>query len=396
MYSKFPVFISHFQPMRPPHANTQAYGLDWLVEAHTRAEASVQKGQTGFDAERFRQQIRRYITHFGCKPDRIGSRGSALEDFCHLDWDRMRIYRLHESPEGAGMDERTRFYGEAVGRLFEALYPEGSAAPEDLIHVTCTGYVAPSGAQRLIERRGWHRTTTVTHAYHMGCYAAVPSLRMAAGFLAASHMSNGAGGSKRRADIVHTELCTLHLNPAQHTAEQLVVQSLFADGCIRYSALTEDEFAARPAPGFELLAAHEEVVPASHEAMTWQCVNWGMQIGLSRGVPGLIADALAGFMEALFARAGLSYAEAGGSAVVAVHPGGPKIIEKVQECLGLSPAQVAESKQVLFDYGNMSSATLPHVWDRIARSPAYPAGTCVASVAFGPGLSICGSLLRKV
>ena len=67
----------------------------------------------------------------------------------------------------------------------------------------------------------------MTHAYHMGCYAAMPALRIAAGFVATG---------SRRVDSSHTELCSLHLDPTDHRLEQLVVQSLFADGLIRYSA----------------------------------------------------------------------------------------------------------------------------------------------------------------
>jgi predicted naringenin-chalcone synthase len=82
-------------------------------------------------------------------------------------------------------------------------------------------------------------------------------------------------------------------------------------------------------------------------------------------------------------------------AVVAVHPGGPKIIDRVQEILELDAAQVQASRDVLFDYGNMSSATLPHIWQRIASDERVASGASVLSLAFGPGLSVCGALFRK-
>ena len=70
----------------------------------------------------------------------------------------------------------------------------------------------------------------------MGCYAAVPAVRIAAGLVATR--------LRARVDIVHTELCSLHLDPADHRIEQLVVQSLFADGLIRYSLVADER---RPA-----------------------------------------------------------------------------------------------------------------------------------------------------
>ena len=92
-------------------------------------------------------------------------------------WDGNEIYDLRRNPHGAGTAARTRLYGEIVDAYFEETYD--ARRPDDLVHVTCTGYASPSGAQQLVARRGWQ--TRVTHAYHMGCYAAVPAVRIAPG-----------------------------------------------------------------------------------------------------------------------------------------------------------------------------------------------------------------------
>jgi len=42
----------------------------------------------------------------------------------------------------------------------------------------------------------------------------------------------------------------------------------------------------------------------------------------------------------------------------------------------------------------MSSATLPHVWQAILDAPGVPGGTPVVALAFGPGLTIAGAILR--
>jgi predicted naringenin-chalcone synthase len=77
--------------------------------------------------------------------------------------------------------------------------------------------------------------------------------------------------------------------------------------------------------------------------------------------------------------------------IFAIHPGGPKIIDSVQEVLELSDNQIKESRKILFERGNMSSATLPHVWSEILGNN-YPIGTNVISFAFGPGLTLFGSV----
>ncbi len=78
-----------------------------------------------------------------------------------------------------------------------------------------------------------------------------------------------------------------------------------------------------------------------------------------------------------------------------MHPGGPRIIDRVREVLELTDAQVQTSRDVLFDCGNMSSATLPHIWQRLLEDRAVARGTPIVSLAFGPGLTMCGALLEK-
>jgi predicted naringenin-chalcone synthase len=191
-------------------------------------------------------------------------------------------------------------------------------------------------------------------------------------------------------DIVHTELCTLHLDPSDHSAEQCVVQSLFGDGFIRYSMRDSAD-----GPGLEVLALSEQILPGSADAMGWTVADFGMRMTLTRDVPDRIAGALRPFVTELFDKSGLNLSKELKNSVVAVHPGGPKIIDRVREILELDPAQVQTSRDVLFDYGNMSSATLPHIWQRIVCDERVRAGATVLSLAFGPGLSVCGGLFRK-
>jgi len=200
----------------------------------------------------------------------------------------------------------------------------------------------------------------------------------------------------RRADIIHTEMCSLHFNPIDHSPEQFVVQSLFADGHIRYS-MTIDAAAqaAINQPAFEILAVREETVPDSLADMTWGLSEFGFRMTLSRDVPSKIAAHLPDFLHRMFHQGGTCYSAAKEAAVFAIHPGGPKIIDAVQELLKLRDDQTTASRAVLFERGNMSSATLPHIWTRIVENAQIPPGTLVASLAFGPGLTVAGALLRK-
>lgn len=362
-----PSLLTGFSSTRPRFEVTQEASLVWLAEAHGRAERSP-----GFAA-----RIDRIIQRCACSPDKIARRGVSIGDLHNARWSDNVLYDVDRDPHGGDSATRTRLFGDIVDAYFAEAYASDRVAPDDLIHVTCTGYLSPSGAQKLVAQRRW--PTRVTHAYQMGCYAAIPAVRIAAGFLA----------DRRRVDIVHTELCSLHLDPSDHRIEQLVVQSLFADGLIRYSMIPDDG-----TPGLRLVAVHEQILPGSADAMSWIVGNHGMQMTLARDVPERIAAELRRFVIELFRRGGLDLGSIP-ACVFAVHPGGPKIIDGVRNVLELDDAQVHTSRDVLHDHGNMSSATLPHIWMRVLADPRIPRGTPIASLAFGPGLTICGALLEK-
>ncbi len=380
--------LGAFSARAPPYRTDQRRALDWLAEVHAESQATVDSSSR---AERavFAERMRRVVDRCACDPTRIGARGHVVADVGATDWGGLSIYDVTRHPRGKGAGARSRLFADAVNAYFEAEYAAEETPPGDLVHVTCTGYVSPSGAQRLVQSKSWGRSTRVTHAYHMGCYAAFPAIRMGVGSLCAPE-ALASSGACRRVDIVHTEIRSLHLDPSNHSVEQLVVQSLFGDGFIRYSILEGNR-----GPGLRLLALDERLVPDSSEAMSWTLSDWGMQMTLAREVPERIAAVLREFVADLYRKAGIPPGERLAETIFAVHPGGPKIIDGVRDVLELSEAQVQASREVLYAHGNMSSATLPHVWMGLLADEKTRPGTPVLSLAFGPGLTLCGALFEK-
>ena len=354
------VVLTQFHSQRPRFEASQAEALEFLAKKH--AEAAVLEKNEDLTEDRLRALFRR----FGVKPNQISKRG--LESY-EMSGDVRSILR------------RAEFFSVRASEVFEAFYAQEKQSPSHMIHTTCTGYVSPSPAQRWVTKADWALSTQVTHAYHMGCYASIPSVRMALGFV-----RNG----DARVDVVHTEMCSLHMNASLHTPEQMVVQSLFADGYMKYSAVP----AASAKEGFKVDAILERIIPNTTEDMTWVTADWGMHMTLSREVPEHIAKSLGLFVEDLVKKAGLSFDEVRDSGLFAVHPGGPRIIDSVQSLLGLKDTQVEDSKAVLYEYGNMSSATLPHVWARMLSKPSSQ--NHVISLAFGPGLTMFGAVFERV
>ena len=139
----------------------------------------------------------------------------------------------------------------------------------------------------------------------------------------------------------------------------------------------------------------EWILPDSAEDMSWVPAPWGMRMTLSREVPSKIAANLRGFVQRLAEDSGVSLSELLKNSIFAVHPGGPKIIDSVRETLELSQLQIAASEKILRARGNMSSATLPHIWKELLDQN-LPSGQKVVSLAFGPGLTMFGALFEVV
>jgi predicted naringenin-chalcone synthase len=383
--------LTDFVSRRPLHEVEQGRSLEWLVAVHAAAETTLESLDAGA-SRAFEARLRKLVERAACGPEKIAHRGHVLMDVGRTDWNELSIYDVSRHPQGKGTAARARVFERIVDAYFETEYGRVDEPPCDLIHVTCTGYASPSGAQKTVSKKGWGNETRVTHAYQMGCYAAFPASRLAAGCLqmAPSLASPHSGDGGRRVDIVHTELCSLHLDPSNHSIEQLVVQSLFADGFIRYSMREGDDV-----PGLRVLCLAEAILKGSADAMSWTVSDAGMHMTLARDVPERIAGSLRGFVADLYSRAGMSADERLRETVFAIHPGGPRIIDGVQQGLELREAQVRASREVLRDRGNMSSATLPHIWSRLVSDDDVPDGTLVLGLAFGPGLTVCGGLFRK-
>ncbi|MGZ5279451.1 MAG: 3-oxoacyl-[acyl-carrier-protein] synthase III C-terminal domain-containing protein [Pseudobdellovibrionaceae bacterium] len=352
------VTLTDFESVLPLIQMDQADLLDLSAQAHQRVLS---------EGEKSRDEIATLTKRYGVKPKQIAQR---------------RFENIHIAADQKDIYERTQFFGIRAREVMNKFYPLSSSPPDHLIHVTCTGYISPSPAQHLVHDNGWSDKTNITHAYHMGCYAALPAIRLAEGLAASKN---------HRVDIVHTEMCGLHLDSHDHSPEALVVQSLFADGHIKYSAVSD----ANGPKGFRVLTVCEKILPDSAGDMSWMPASWGMKMTLSRNVPSKISSNLKGFLEKMLRQGPFSLGDVLKNAVFAVHPGGPKIIDVVRETLELSEEQIQTSREILQSRGNMSSATLPHVWQKILQQKTAER-KLVVSLAFGPGLTVFGSLFETV
>ncbi|MET3019312.1 3-oxoacyl-[acyl-carrier-protein] synthase III C-terminal domain-containing protein [Flavobacterium hydatis] len=288
--------------------------------------------------------------------------------------------------------DRMQWFKEKMSHVFDEFYAKTDAAPENLVHVTCSGYASPSVAQEAVIKRKWE-TAQVTHSYQMGCYGAFPAIRTASSLISAS-TNNG------RVDVIHTELLSAHLNLTEFSISNTMICSLFADGFIGYSLLEEESFmnddSIKEKKGLRILASHEVIIPDSLEDMSWDLGEFNFLMTLSKRVPVFIRKNIKSFLSTLCEKAAINLEEEKYNMHFAIHPGGPKIIDYVVEEIGVFKEQASWSYEILRRQGNMSSATIPHIFNEIINDPTIKQGTKIVAVAFGPGLTATALLVEKL
>jgi predicted naringenin-chalcone synthase len=164
----------------------------------------------------------------------------------------------------------------------------------------------------------------------------------------------------------------------------MVANALFADGAAAVVAAGD-----APAGTWRVAAHGSFVIPDSADAMSWAVGNHGFSMTLSKKVPELISRNLRPWLEGWLRTLDR---DPGEIKSWAVHPGGPKILDVVEDVLELGRGALVASREVLANYGNMSSPTTLFILDRLRRERApLP---CVA-LGFGPGLAVEAALMTS-
>jgi alkylresorcinol/alkylpyrone synthase len=244
---------------------------------------------------------------------------------------------------------------------------------------SCTGYVTPGLDILLARDLGMAPDTQRLFIGHMGCYAALPGLGVLADFVRAR---------QRPAVLLCLELTTLHIQPPTTDVQQIVAHALFSDAAAAVVLLPSASGRA-PAPGgYEVVEVASVTDVATADYMTWDVTDLGFRMGLSQRVPDVLDATVAPLVAGLLDRHGLAVPDVDGWAV---HPGGPRILDVVQARLGLRPGALDASRGVLAEHGNCSSPTVLMITEALRQTgPRF-----VVALAFGPGLTIYATLLRR-
>jgi alpha-pyrone synthase len=248
-----------------------------------------------------------------------------------------------------------------VQQILEKLDP---ASITHLIVTSCTGFYAPGLDLEIQAEFGLASNLQRTNVGFMGCYAAINALKLADYIVRAEPKANVL--------LVNLELCTLHLQESTNP-EQIMAFLQFADGCAVSLVSGEPH-------GLKIGKFHAEVFESGKELIQWHVGDTGFEMILSADVP----KALGAGLESIGPKL-MSEPERKAMKLWAIHPGGRSILDAVQAKLEIPEVMMLHSRNILRDYGNMSSATVLFVLAEMLSDHSLH-GPGIA-MAFGPGLT---------
>ena len=297
---------------------------------------------------------------------------------------RYSIMSPEEVFSDLSFEERNNIYvreGIKLGaKCLETALEKANWQAQDLdyiITVSCTGIMIPSLDAYLINLLKLRQDIVRLPVTEMGCAAGVSGMIYAKNFLKAN--------PGKRAAVVAVESPTATFQLNDFSMANIVSAAIFGDGaaCVLLSSNEEDS-------GPEILAEEMYHFYDAEEMMGFKLTNTGLQMVLDVAVPETIANHFPAIIHPFLSKNGLDINDINH---LIFHPGGKKIIQIVEELFGQLGKNIDETKEVLRLYGNMSSATVLYVLERIMDKKPMP-GEKGLMLSFGPGFSAQRILLQ--
>jgi alkylresorcinol/alkylpyrone synthase len=189
--------------------------------------------------------------------------------------------------------------------------------------------------------------------------------------------------------VVAVEMNSLTFVGDDRSMDMLVSMALFSDGAaavvVRGGGAAGGDPAGRDGPvsgDVALVGRHSTLVPDTAWAMGFDVADTGLRWHLAPNVPEVASRWARVSIEAAFSTVAWSRTD---DDHALIHPGGAKVLDAVEDALGLPRHSLHWSRETMRDHGNVSSVTVLLMLERfLAARPAPGPGLITA---MGPGFA---------
>lgn len=361
-------YITAIGTANPPHRFRQSVIADFMLRAMKLNDGDGRKLKAVFRASgiEYRHSVLEdygRVKHFTFYPDTEG-----LEPFPGTQ-KRLEVFRSHGLTLSLA----------SVNDMLRAYPGVDLSAITHIVVVCCTGMYAPGLDIDLAIALKLPSTVQRTAINFMGCHAAFNAMKIADACCRSD--------ADAKVLIVCTELCSLHFQRLA-TDDNFLANALFADG----SASLLVESRTKSDLTLKIEQFHSTLSADGLSDMAWTIGDKGFEMRLSSYVPDLIGRGIGDLTSALLQKVASSIHDIG---YFAIHPGGRKILEVIEEELGITKCQNQAAYDVLRNYGNMSSVTVLFVLNQVVGQLTHTDRDArVLAIAFGPGLTLESMILK--
>jgi predicted naringenin-chalcone synthase len=246
-----------------------------------------------------------------------------------------------------------------------------------IITVSCTGIMIPSLDAYLINKLNLRQDVVRLPVTEMGCVGGVSGIIYAKNFLKAN--------PNKRAVVITVESPTATFQLDDYSMANIVSAAIFGDGaaCVLLSSY-EDEV------GPTIVDESMYHFYDKENMMGFELTNKGLKMILDIEVPDTIEAHFPAILHPFLERNQLEIKDI---EHLIFHPGGKKIVNLVEGLFSDLGKNIDDTKEVLRLYGNMSSATVLYVLERIMNNKPK-AGEKGVMLSFGPGFTAQRVLLE--
>ena len=253
-----------------------------------------------------------------------------------------------------------------------------------LIFCTTSGVDMPGADYQLTKLLGLRPSVNRFMMYQQGCFAGGTVLRLAKDL--------AENNRDARVLVICSEITAVTFRgPSESHLDSLVGQALFGDGAAALIVGADPDLAIER-PLFQLISASQTILPDSEGAIDGHLRKVGLTFHLLKDVPGLISKNIEKSLVQALRPIGI---DDWNSIFWVAHPGGPAILDQVEEKVGLKKEKMRATREVLKEYGNMSSACVLFILDEMRRRSAEEGLATTGEglewgvlFGFGPGLTV--------